>query len=214
MSIKLSILIMTVPSRLEYFYPRIMKQVLGQTEKYDDIEVISLFDNKKRSVGSKRQNMLDLVQGEYLVFIDDDDRITDDYVDSIMETLKKNPNVDCVVFNTICCIENSSLKKLCKYGIEYSYGDINGGKEWRGLPAHTMIWKSEIAKKYKYSDMGVHEDTDWVKRAVKSIKTQVRIDKVLYYYDANYKTTSETAGLSDIVIQSNVNKLIEKNKKN
>lgn len=210
MAIKLSILIMTVPSRLEYFYPRIMKQVLSQTEKYDNIEVLGFFDNKKRSVGTKRQDMLDLARGEYLVFIDDDDRITDDYVDSIIGVLKNNSKVDCIVFNSICCIENSSLKKLCKYGIEYSYGDINGGLEWRGLPAHTMVWKSEIAKKHRYSNMERHEDVDWVKRAVKDIKKQIRIDRVLYYYDANYKTTSETAGLSDKTIKSSVDRLIKK----
>ena len=71
-----------------------------------------------------------------------------------------------------------------------------------------MIWKSSIAKKHNYSDKQNYEDTDWVKRAYLDIKTQHRIDKVLYYYDANYATTSETANLPDNVIMKNIDILL------
>lgn len=57
------------------------------------------------------------------------------------------------------------------------------------------------------------EDIDWSKRACLDIKEQTRIDKVLYYYDTNYSTTSETASLSDGFIKQNIEKLLkEKNK--
>ena len=206
-NIVLTILVPTVPSRLEYFYPKIMKQLLTQTEKYNNIELISFFDNKKRTIGKKRGEMLNLAQGKYVTFVDDDDRISDDYVDEIMKAIVTNNEVDCIVYNVICCVNNSNVKKLCKYGVEFEYGDINGGLEWRGKPAHTMVWKSAIAKAHLYSDRQNGEDMDWVKRACLDIKTQYRIDKVLYYYDANYTTTSETANLTDSVIVNNINKL-------
>lgn len=205
--ILLTILVPTVPSRLVYFYPKIMAQLLSQTEKYNNIEVISFFDNKKRTIGKKRNEMLNLAQGKYVTFVDDDDRLTDDYIDEIMNALNNNNNVDCVVYNVICCVNDGNIKKLCKYGIEFQYGDINGGLEWRGKPAHTMVWKSSIAKKHVYSNMQHGEDIEWVLRAYLDIKTQYRIDKVLYYYDANYATTSETSNLPDSVIYENVNKL-------
>ena len=206
--IKLSVLVPTVPSRLNFFYPRLMTQLLNQGVLYPQVEIIGLFDNKKRTVGEKRQDLLNLAKGEYLVFIDDDDRITDDYISSIIETLDQNPNTDCVVFDTICCIENSSLKKLCKYGIEFEYGDIMDGLEWRGKPAHTMVYKSSIAKRHSFISINIGEDVDWVKRACKDIQIQTRIDKVLYYYDCKDKTTSETRGISDEIIRHNVNYLL------
>ena len=209
-NIKLTILVPTVPSRLKYFYPRIMNELLKQIKKYKDIELISFFDNKKRTIGQKRDEMLSLVQGEYVVFIDDDDRIDSEYIDSIMNALYKNPKCDCVVFDTICIVNNGN-PKLCKYGIEFEYGDVLNEKEWRGKPAHTMVYKSSIAKKHRYSNMNNGEDYDWVLRAHKEILNQVRIDKVLYYYDANYNTTSETAELSDDIIEKNINILLEKN---
>lgn len=67
--IQLSILVPTIPSRLTTFYPRIMSD-------YPEIEIIGLFDNKKRTTGQKTGCM---AQGTYLVFIDDDDRISENY---------------------------------------------------------------------------------------------------------------------------------------
>jgi len=207
--IKLSILVPSVPSRLTTFYPRIMSELLKQCEKYSDVEIIGLFDNKKRTVGEKRQDLLNLARGEYLVFIDDDDRISDDYISSIMEEIYKNPNTDCIVFDCICCINKSDLKTLCKYGIEFEYGHTNPEKtQWTGKPAHTMVYKSAIAKSHLYNSCNFGEDIDWVVRACKDIREQTRIDKVLYYYDCEEASTSETRGLSDDVIKSNVEKIV------
>ena len=204
MSIKLSILVPTVPSRIDLFYPNIMKELLKQIKNYNNIELISFFDNKKRTIGKKRQEMLNLAQGEYVVFIDDDDMISEDYIEQIMNNLNENIDTDCVVFDCICKVDGKE-GKLCKYGVEFEYGNILDGKEWRGKPAHTMVYKSSIALNHKYSDMKHGEDYDWVKRACNDIKNQTRIDKVLYYYNAEYSTTSETVGLSDEHIQLNVN---------
>jgi len=204
--IKLSILVPTVPSRIELFYVKLMKELLKQIEPYkNDIELISFFDNKKRSIGKKRQEMINLAQGEYVVFIDDDDRISEDYISQIMTALNENPTTDCVVFDSICRV-NGGIDKLCKYGIEFEYGDINNGLEWRGKPAHTMVYALHIVKKHEYTDMGSGEDYDWVKRACLDITNQTRIDKILYFYDAEYLTISESVGLSDEVILENINK--------
>jgi glycosyltransferase involved in cell wall biosynthesis len=212
-NIILSILVLTVPSRINYFYPRLMNDLILQTEKYKDkIELLALFDNKKRSVGKKRQELIDISQGEFIVFIDDDDRIADDYIESIMSAILKDKDLDVLVFNTICNV-NNTYDKLCKYGIEFEYGDINNGKEWRGKPAHTMVWRSSIVKKHKYQNISNGEDINWVLSAYKDINKQVRIDKILYWYDANYATTSETAGLKEDIIKKNVDKLTKCNLK-
>jgi hypothetical protein len=208
MNIKLSILVPTVPSRMDYFYPKLMKQLLKQTKNYNNIEILSLFDNKKRSTGLKRQDLLNLSRGEYLVFIDDDDRISDDYIDEIMKALLENLNTDCVVFDTLYTNDGKG-HKLCKYGIEFEYGDTMDGKEWYGKPSHTMVYKSSIAKRHLYSDLRNGEDIEWVLKAYQDIKVQTRIDKILYFYEANYDTLTETGGLSDEMIQINMQKLLD-----
>ena len=181
-----------------------MKDLINQIKPYSDIELIAFFDNKKRSIGKKRDEMLNLANGEYLVYIDDDDRLSPDYIKEIMTCLYNNPTTDCVVFDCICTV-NSGPGKLCKYGVEFEYGDILGGREWRGKPAHTMVYKSSIAKKHRFSNVNNGEDIEWVRRACVDIIVQTRIDKVLYHYDAEYLSTSETTNtLTDDTIRANL----------
>ena len=197
MTIKLSILIPTLPNRLEIFYLPLMKILLKQIEPYNNIELISLFDNKKRTIGRKRQNMIDIIQGEYVCFIDDDDRISDDYVKLIMNTLNNNPNTDCVVFWS--CINQPNMEdKIVKFGFE----------EGNNLPCHVHVWKSSIVKKYEYKNINHGEDSDWINRSKNDIQHLSKIDKILYYYDARYNTTSETVGLSEEIIKKNINKIL------
>lgn len=189
---KLSILIPTVPSRIDNFFPAIIKHVNSQIDKLNrvDIELIGLLDNKRRKVGEKRNNLLNLAKGQYVVFIDDDDRVSDDYVESIMKVLDDG-DCDCIVFDSICNIDGK-FTYYCKYGIEYDY--TKQGKDWFGKPAHTMVYSSIIAKKYTFPCEQYGEDKAWVKKACLEIKIQKRINKVLYFYDFSYKTSETDNG--------------------
>jgi glycosyltransferase involved in cell wall biosynthesis len=190
---KFSILIPTVPSRWSYFN-RLCSQLLPQiaSDGGGEVELLGFYDNKMRKLGPKRNDMLMLAQGEYLAFIDDDDRIPSDYVATILTTLKEHPEADVVVFEQMCSIRGGTPYK-CVYGVEYDYIGIQSDGVWYGKPAHTMVWRSAIAKKHAFPDKNFSEDTDWVKLAVADVKNQVRLAKVLYYYDADDRR-SETVG--------------------
>ncbi len=54
-----------------------------------------MMDNKKRTLGYKRNEMLYLAKGEYVVFIDDDDEISSDYVTTLLEATRSNADVLC-----------------------------------------------------------------------------------------------------------------------
>ena len=194
MPIKLSILVPTIPNRFNNYYQKMMNNLIEQVKPYDDdIELISLFDNKKRTIGKKRNEMINMAQGEYIVFIDDDDRIAPDYVKEIMTALYENPNTDCVVFDMLSFTDGKS-PILNKHGIEFKYGfvQVEDKLEWRSLPTHIMVYKSDIIKKHGFNDkLKSTEDTDFVIRAAPDIKVQTRINKILYLYDTNYTTTSE-----------------------
>ena len=192
---KLSILISTVPRRVNNFFPNLVNKLMIQVENRPDVEIIGLFDNKRRSVGQKRNELLRMAQGEFLTFIDDDDDIPFEYVPTIMDTLYANPTADCVVFDCITTINGDpNQRTYSKYSTQYDYGQVPDPSgeyqfQWRGKPAHTMVYKAEIAKRHLYKDMNCGEDVDWVIRACKEIKNEVRIDKVLYYYNFNQATT-------------------------
>ena len=187
---KLSILVPTVPRRMDNCYVSLIKKLEAQVATKTKIELIGFYDNKQRTTGEKRNNLLFLAKGEYLVFIDDDDDIANDYIGSICDALHKNPGIDCIVFDCITTV-NGKNPVHSEYSIHHEYRtfkskpDMPYHDEWRGRPAHTMVWKSSIAKKHIYQDKNYEEDVQWVKRAYRDIKTEFRIPKVLYYYKFN-----------------------------
>ncbi len=207
--IKLSILVPTVPSRIDNFFPRIITHLNNQVGERKDVEILGLFDNKRKTTGSKRQDLLNISRGEYVVFVDDDDRISDDYVSKIMEAIETNPGVDVINFQAKISI-NGGVARRCKFSTKYTYTHLPNG-EMLGKTSHIMVWRAAIAKKHAFADMVHGEDVNWVDRAINDVTTEYCIDSVLYYYDANYSTTSETVGLSPEVIATNIARLKREN---
>ena len=91
--IKLSILIPSIPSRFKRF-ERLFERINDQASKSDMVvEVLGLFDNKKRSIGHKRDALVQMSNGEYVCFCDDDDDVSLDYVINLLEGIKHPPDV-------------------------------------------------------------------------------------------------------------------------
>jgi glycosyltransferase involved in cell wall biosynthesis len=196
---KLSILIPTLVTR-RAFYQRLHQHLSAQIASMGthDVEIVVLEDNREKSIGEKRNILLSRAAGDFLVFIDDDDRVSDDYVKQVLEAIHKNPDADCIVYDCICTIDahkpTGGREFYCKYGIEYEYtklepwGPHNSYKrpvreEWFGKPAHTMVYRSEIAKQCSFPHKNTGEDFDWVSQVWPKVRKQVRIEQVLYYYD-------------------------------
>jgi len=175
--LKLSILICTITKRIS-----LLTRLLGilQPQLTDEVEVIYIGDNKKRTIGEKRNNLLNLAQGDFLTFIDDDDRVEMDYVSSILKAITKD--ADCIVFDT-STNHPDGIRKRNKVGIEYDYTETNNLVTCK--PSHTMVWRTSLAKSEQFPERSEGEDVDWVSRVWPKIKKQVRIDKLLYQYDFN-----------------------------
>jgi len=182
---KLSILICTVPSRAKTFLPKLLDKLLPQTIK--DVEVLYLGDNKQRSVGQKRNDLLNLAQGEYVVFVDDDDKVTDDYVSLILKGIESGTDV--INFGVNCSVNGSKYKRVY-YDARYTC-DSDHKDHYERITNHIMCVKRELALKVGFPKINFSEDADYAKRLKPLIKSQAFINKVLYFYDFNHKT-SET----------------------
>jgi len=186
---KLSILILSVPSRfakMEALYNKLLAQVGTQ-----DVEIMVSVDNKKRSIGDKRNDMVVAARGEYLAFIDDDDDVTDDYVAEILKATESHADV--IVFNESATLDGGNQFTVCP-GIEHMNEPARRvGGQWIDIkrrPWHWCAWKSSIAKSERVPDKNYGEDSLWVERLFPKLGSQHRIDKVLRYYRYN-KATSE-----------------------
>lgn len=187
---KLSILIPTVHNRRNTFLPRILDQVYSQydklsPEKQKEVEILVFMDNKTIMLGDKRNLMIEQAQGEYVVFIDDDDRISDKYIDSILMATYENK--DAIVF--LCEVTvNNGIPKVCYYSKDYirDYNDVNN---YYRLPNHICAVKKEIAEKVEFPSIAYGEDSGYSKKLKPLLKSETKINEVLYYYDFNSETT-------------------------
>lgn len=175
--IKLSILICSLVERRSLFLNRLLEklepQIVGK-----NVELLVISDNAKRSIGQKRNDAIKMANGEYICFIDDDDLISDDYVDSILnEIIDWSPDV--VVFDALITFDDQR-PKLVKYGREFDYCERD--EAFYRNPNHLMVHRKYNIIEF-FKDIKTGEDDEWASRMLSRIVTQSRIKKVLYYYE-------------------------------
>ena len=178
MGIKLSVLIPSTPERITHL-ARTISELERQSAQLP-IEVLVLIDNKKRSTGSKRNILIQQAQGQFITFVDDDDRIETDYIQSLVETINENPEADCITFDVEVNISGLE-KKVTKYDVKYHHSQ--DAQFYYRKPNHIMCYAKRIAIMERFSDISYGEDDEWAARACKHIINQIKIPRVLYYYD-------------------------------
>lgn len=178
--VKLSLLILTIPSR-KHFFVRIKNILADQVMPwYDEIEILT--DGREGiSIGEKRNALLQRAKGDYVAFIDDDDRVSSHYVANLMIGIESGVDA-CSLKGTIT--ENSRNPKTFIHSMKYKeYREHNGIYE--RYNNHLNCIRASIAKQFKFPETNHGEDTDWATQVFKSglIKTEHWIDDVIYFYE-------------------------------
>ena len=191
---QLSILIPSIPSRWERaqkLYTKISKMCEGK-----DIEILLFLDNKKRTVGGKRDALVQMSRGKYFMFVDDDDDLVS--VDEIYQATFQD--VDVITFKQLCLNKDKSTF-VVTFGIgnqnELIRGSVHGTYlDCKRPPYHVCAW-NQTFKKYRCPEISYGEDWEWVQQCIPEAKTEIFIDKILhsYNYDQN---VSEAPGGGEI----------------
>jgi len=189
---KWSILILGISERFDNVKKLILKleEQIKKINLVKEIEILTLIDNKVRTVGKKRQSLIDISNGEFVSFIDDDDDVSDDYIETIYNTLVVNGNVDVITFKQIARINQDPDTPII-FSLNHETNDdyIAGGIIKR-KPFHMCIWNSNLAKSVKFPDISKTEDWFWLKQLCEKAKKEYHIDKFLHYYIFNSNTTT------------------------
>ena len=182
--VKLSILVCTVTSRVNDFLPKIISKLEKQAEG-KAVEILYLGDNRKRSIGAKRNDLLLLSKGVYSCFIDDDDDISDDYVDTILNIIENSkPSPDVIVFQAMFKDVLQGIEKPVKYSAGF-LKDFEDADYFYRLPNHLTPMKMEILSKIWFKEVNYGEDFDFAKQIKPYLNTQASVSKILYYYNYN-----------------------------
>ena len=187
--------------------------------RFPAVEIIWCRDAGERSVGAKRQLLLDMATGDYIAFIDDDDNIPDDYIAKVLNAIEPKPSCknceyafgncqksqsDGLAGNEeggdgpACEYYNAKLPDCCsltgeihfkngvtrtfKHSIDYDEWEMVGGVYLR-YPNHLNTVKRELALQVGFKDMGHGEDKDYSDRLKPLLKTEAKIEGVIYHYN-------------------------------
>lgn len=181
--IGLSILICSLHIRKDKL-KRLTDILQPQLKKFDGlVEIVIAIDEKENSIGSKRNYLASKATGEYIAFIDDDDTVADNYVELLLEAMRADTDV--IVFDALRYVDGV-VDKAVKYGIEYGK-DYHDKKFYYRIPNHLMCVKKELALQVPFKEINFGEDSDYAKRLLPLLKTQARIDRILYSYLYNSK---------------------------
>jgi len=196
----LSILIPCTPDRLPFLQQlgRQFHDQLGLTTKmdhsdnplsrdtYGDVEVIYFEDNYQHSIGHKRNILLQGAQGDYIAFIDSDDRIGPNYFKHAFKGIEQG--VDACGLTGIITEDGQNPKKFI-HSMRYDSWFEKDGVYYRNNN-HLNVIRREIAQKMKFPETSQGEDHDYSKKLLASglIKTEYWDEnEILYYYDFRSK---------------------------
>jgi glycosyltransferase involved in cell wall biosynthesis len=185
---QISILIPTLPVRIEK-YARLIKELNKQIIRenlINQIQILTLTDTKDYLVGKKRNLLISMSLGKYVCFIDDDDMIADDYIKQIYNGTQKN--VDCVTFSGNYV--SDGISKVFDMSIKH-LEDKNLPDKYLRIPNHLSVIKREIAVKCPFPHIQYGEDSEYAITLKKHLKTEHKIDKILYFYHYS-SVTSQT----------------------
>jgi hypothetical protein len=154
-----SVLIPTIPGREQSLQTLLasIREKVGRIAPHLRVEYSINFDNREKSVGRKRQELLQGAKGKYMSFIDDDDAITDAYIEDLRDTIAGGFHV-------------MRLRgQIQQYTFTHSLvntlsGMMASGEVFLRPPNHLNPMLTDVAKMIPFGDAMRGEDLDWTIR--------------------------------------------------
>ena len=154
-----SVLIPTIPGR-EASLARLLDSIREKTARICPTmkyELCVAFDNREKSVGAKRQQLQQDAKGRYSSFIDDDDEITDAYIEDLWATIQGGfPTMrlrgQILPYTFTHSLANTLQSPMARNGV------------FLRPPNHLNPMMTDVAKLVHFKDAVRGEDLDWTIR--------------------------------------------------
>ncbi len=182
-----SVLIATIPGReasLQSLLQSIREKVARLAPDLR-VEYCIKFDNKEMSIGLKREHLLQNAQGKYVSFVDDDDNVTDAYIEDLAATIRGQYPVMRI------------RGQIAQFTFTHSLANkLDGLMAQNGVfvrpPNHLNPMMADIAKLIHFKDATYGEDLEWTLRLAKSNflthEYQSDMDRIHYIYNMGTRT--------------------------
>ena len=190
----LAILIPTIDGR-EHFLEKLLHVLQPQKEKYSDNVIILIDkDNRERIIGEKRNNLTQAavkVGATHRAFIDDDDTVTDDYLDLNMPGVFGDYDCNSLVgIYSLNGITNPK-KHIFLHSLKYTHWYEDDEYYFRN-PNHLNVVKLSLIADIEFPSTSFGEDGQWSEKLAKAnvLKTEYDITKPFYNYLSRTKDSN------------------------
>lgn len=176
---KLSILIPSLYKREDQLF-NLLTELYSQIidcRAFLQVEILTNIDNKEKTTGAKRNELLLSASGKYIVFIDDDDEVYPEYLRLILKAIEKD--TDCIATCGHYSIDGGS-KVLWKLSKDYSDHDSDGILYRR--TNHISPVKRELALRAMFPNKSNAEDKAYSEELNKYLKSECLIETPIYHY--------------------------------
>ena len=180
-----SVLIPTIPGREEKLRTLItsIQEKVARICPELRLELCVAFDNREMSIGLKRQQLLNQAKGRYLSFVDDDDQITDAYIEDLKACFDGG-------FHTMR-LRGQMKEYTFTHSVHVKLTDRMATKDdppvFQRPPNHLNPMLSDVAKMIPFKNAVHGEDLDWTITLLKAkfLETEYQSDpsRIHYIYE-------------------------------
>ena len=190
----------TTVDRRSSFYS-LLKEILSQViylNQQEKVEILIDEDGKQKSIGLKRQHLLERATGEFVVGIDSDDMISETYLLDILTAINTNL-MNRVVFDHVGFIEDCDIdgvKSRSIFSIKHkSWDETEEGYDHVRCANPKSVIRRTKALQVGYPDLRFGEDRIFSEAVTLLLESEIFIDKPLYKYIHRSSDFNERYGI-------------------
>ena len=160
------------------------------------VEHLSFIDNRKRSIGAKRDALLRIARGTFIAYVDDDDTVSPDYVEALVAAIKiaitptasPTDQVDVITFEQFARVDDAQAKIV--FRLRQQNQPFVPNTEVPRAAWHVCAWRRSVAIFSHFPESNYGEDWAFAEPLNRIARASIHLDKVLHYYRFNSATTA------------------------
>ncbi|MDC1499574.1 glycosyltransferase [Amylibacter sp.] len=167
-----------------------LERLLTSLGTHSSVEALVEVDDGELSIGLKRQTLLDRANGKYIVYLDDDDIVAENFVAKILENIKFNPDA---IGYWIEHHKDGHKQFIKKMTLGLTSQVMYQGDLLSPL-THRSVVKREILNEFTFPDIDWAEDRPYWAHIQKKIRWEkvILLEDILYYqFEISAKYSSD-----------------------
>ena len=180
---ELSILIPATPRRvLTHLQPLVQKleDQISRNERPQDFEVLAFLDNRRRTIGEKRDALVQMSRGKFVAFCDDDDDVSENYIERLGAVIRScNENTSVITFDQRVIV--NGVEARCSFSLSHPNEPFKPPFFKRNA-WHVCAWRGDMARRVRFPASNYGEDWAWAKHLIMDALGEIHINAVLHTY--------------------------------